>query len=64
MPLSEDVNLAALAKDLENYSGADIEALCREASLSALRLDLDTLQVVIFKFQIKKEEELLIIYFE
>ena len=49
MPLSEDVNLAALAKDLENYSGADIEALCREASLSALRLDLDTLQVVIQK---------------
>ncbi|MHA2073912.1 MAG: AAA family ATPase, partial [Candidatus Hodarchaeales archaeon] len=42
MKLSEDVNLAQLAKELEGYVGADIEAMCREAVMIALREDLDT----------------------
>ena len=37
MPLSEDVDLKKLAKDTENYVGADLEALCREAGMMALR---------------------------
>jgi len=37
MPLGKDVNLADLAEITENYSGADIEALCREAAMIAIR---------------------------
>lgn len=37
MPLSKDVNLNELAKATDNYSGADIEALCREAAMIAVR---------------------------
>ncbi len=37
MPLAEDVDLAKLAAMTEGYSGADLEALCREAGLAALR---------------------------
>jgi transitional endoplasmic reticulum ATPase len=37
MPLSEDVDLEALANAAKGYSGADIEALCREAAMMALR---------------------------
>ena len=37
VPLAEDVNLRELAKRTEGYSGADIEALVREAALIAMR---------------------------
>lgn len=37
MPLDKDVNLEDLADFCENYSGADIEALCREAAMIAIR---------------------------
>ena len=37
MPLASDVNLEVLANKTEGYSGADIEAVCREAALAALR---------------------------
>ncbi|WP_297486976.1 CDC48 family AAA ATPase [Thermococcus sp.] len=37
VPLAEDVNLEELAKRTEGYSGADIEALVREAALIAMR---------------------------
>ena len=37
MPLAKDVNLKELAKLCESYSGADIEALCREAAMIAIR---------------------------
>ncbi len=40
MPLGEDVNLESLAQTTKGYSGADIQALCREAALSALRKDI------------------------
>src|SRR5207247_11472183 len=36
MPL-EGVDLEELAVDLDGYSGADIEGLCREAAMIALR---------------------------
>ncbi|ADV64559.1 CDC48 family AAA ATPase [Desulfurococcus mucosus] len=37
MPLGEDVNLEELARKTEGYTGADIAAVCREASMIALR---------------------------
>jgi transitional endoplasmic reticulum ATPase len=39
MPLDKSVNLKKLAEICENYSGADIEALCREAAMIAIRKD-------------------------
>ncbi|MGQ9478880.1 MAG: CDC48 family AAA ATPase [Thermoproteota archaeon] len=40
MPL-QDVSLEEITKRTEGYSGADLEALCREAGLNALRRDSD-----------------------
>jgi transitional endoplasmic reticulum ATPase len=39
MPLDKDVDLPILADTTENYSGADIESLCREAAMLAIRED-------------------------
>ncbi|WP_435347589.1 CDC48 family AAA ATPase [Haloarchaeobius sp. HRN-SO-5] len=36
-PLADDVDLESLARRTEGYVGADIEAVCREASLAATR---------------------------
>ena len=41
MPLAKDVNLEELADITEGYSGADIEALCKEAGMLALRENID-----------------------
>ena len=40
MPLDDDVNLEEIARSLEGFVGSDIEALCREAGLIALREDM------------------------
>ncbi|MEE8402445.1 MAG: CDC48 family AAA ATPase [Candidatus Hydrothermarchaeaceae archaeon] len=37
MPLGKDVNLDAIIKETSGYVGADIEALCREAAMIAIR---------------------------
>lgn len=37
MPLAADVNLEAIAKASEGLSGADLEAVCREAGFGAIR---------------------------
>jgi len=44
MPL-KDVDLDGLAKRAEGFSGADLEALCREAGMNALREDIKTKEV-------------------
>jgi transitional endoplasmic reticulum ATPase len=36
-PLADDVDIEQLAKETEGYVGADIEAICREAAMLALR---------------------------
>ncbi|RLF18717.1 MAG: AAA family ATPase, partial [Thermoprotei archaeon] len=45
MPLAEDVNLEELARMTEGYAGSDIESLCREAALMALREDINAAKV-------------------
>jgi transitional endoplasmic reticulum ATPase len=42
MPLSEDVDIDRLAKETEFYVGADLDAICREAGMLALRENLDS----------------------
>jgi len=51
MPLTKDVDVAHLATVTKNYSGADIEALCREAAMYALRIDVKAKEVTMTDFQ-------------
>ncbi len=45
VPLADDVNLKDLAKKTDGFSGADIEALVREAVMTALRENKDAKEV-------------------
>ena len=45
VPLSADVDLGALAADLDGYSAADCVALLREAALTAMRRSIDAADV-------------------
>ncbi len=45
MPLAEDVDLQQLARMTEGYSGSDIEAVCREAGMLALRENISAERV-------------------
>jgi transitional endoplasmic reticulum ATPase len=51
MPLAKDVNLGQLAVLTKNYSGADIEALCRESAMHTLRKDLKATEVTMKDFE-------------
>ncbi len=51
MPLAKDVNLENLAEKTEYYAGADIEAVCKEAAILALREDLKAKQVTMNHFE-------------
>ncbi|MBI5355088.1 MAG: ATPase, partial [Candidatus Aenigmarchaeota archaeon] len=46
----KDVNIDMLADKTEGYSGADIEAICTEAGLNALREDMETKEVTAKNF--------------
>jgi SpoVK/Ycf46/Vps4 family AAA+-type ATPase/intein/homing endonuclease len=50
MPL-KGVSLDKLAKETEGYSGADIEALCREAAMFALREDMKAKEITMKNFE-------------
>ncbi len=56
MPLDKDVVLSDLAKKTKGYAGADIESVCREAAMLALREDLSakTISLKHFDEAIKK----------
>ncbi len=45
VPLADDVDLDALAGELDGYSAADCVALLREAALTAMRRSIDTADV-------------------
>jgi len=45
MPIAKDVDVSELAEMSDGYAGADIEALCREAAMVALREDRDAKEV-------------------
>ncbi len=51
MPLEKDVNLKRFAKLTEGYSGADIEAICREAGMEALRKNKKAKKVGLVEFK-------------
>jgi transitional endoplasmic reticulum ATPase len=51
MPLSKDVDVNQLAVAAKYYSGADIESLCREAAMHALRRDVKAAEVTMKDFQ-------------
>ena len=45
MPLAKNVNLGEIAKKTDGYTGADLEAVAREAGMLALREDMKAEQV-------------------
>ncbi len=51
MPLAQDVDLDQIASQAAGYSGADLEAVCREAGLFSLRRDIETKSVTIEDFR-------------
>ena len=51
MPLSKDVNLEEIARITENYTGADLEALCKEAGMLAIRENPTPFQVSMKHFE-------------
>jgi transitional endoplasmic reticulum ATPase len=50
MPL-KDVDVKKLADKLEGYVGADIEAICREAAILALRKDIEAKEINMKHFE-------------
>lgn len=51
MPLADDVRLEEIAKQSQGYSGADLQALVREAGLHALQISGDSTVVRLADFQ-------------
>jgi transitional endoplasmic reticulum ATPase len=51
MPLAKDVDIKQLASITKSYSGADLDGLCREAALLALRRDIKAKEVAFSDFQ-------------
>ncbi|MDD1775907.1 MAG: AAA family ATPase, partial [Candidatus Methanomethylicus sp.] len=50
MPLAKDVDLEKLTVETEGYAGSDLEAICRESGLIALREDPDANEVLMKHF--------------
>jgi len=51
MPLNGSVDLGALAKRMAGYSGADIDSVCREAAINALRRNTEAEEVTLGDFE-------------
>ncbi|MDI6806435.1 MAG: AAA family ATPase, partial [Candidatus Aenigmarchaeota archaeon] len=50
-PLAKNVDLKELVKATEGFSGADIEAVCREAAMNAMREDIKAKEVKMKHFK-------------
>jgi transitional endoplasmic reticulum ATPase len=50
MPLGKDISIKALAKETDGYSGADLEAVVREAGMNAMRDDMNSKTVKLKHF--------------
>ncbi len=46
MPLAENVSLKEIAQNTVGYSGADLENVCREAGMQAIREKMDSLEKI------------------
>jgi transitional endoplasmic reticulum ATPase len=46
MPLAENVSLKSIAQNTVGYSGADLENVCREAGMEAIREKMDSLEKI------------------
>ena len=68
MPKGEDVNLEELAELTEGYVGSDLDSLCREAAMLALREERENVEMNHFKESLKKVrpsvEESMVSYYE
>ncbi len=68
IPNSQDVSLEELAELTEGYVGSDLESLCREAAMLAMREDLDRVDMNHYLEALKKVrpsvEENMISYYE
>ena len=51
MPLEKDVNLEELVRKTMGYSGADLQAICREAGMIALRHDIEAKGISLKDFE-------------
>jgi len=51
MPLAKDTDISELVLKMEGYSGADIESICREAAMLALRENIKAKQVNLGHFE-------------
>ena len=54
MALDQSVDIEALAERTEGFSGADLEALCREAGLNAIRNDREVVTMEDFEESLRK----------
>ena len=57
MPLDDEVSLKKLAQMTEGYSGADLENVCREAGMQAIREEMENLEKIMnkhFEFALTK----------
>jgi transitional endoplasmic reticulum ATPase len=54
MPLAKDVNLEELAKETEDYTGAEIENVVREAGMEAIRASRPTVTKQDFAFALQE----------
>ena len=68
MPKGEDVNLEELAELTEGYVGSDLDSLCREAAMLALREEMEKVEMNHFRESLKKVrpsvEENMVSYYE
>ncbi|MEM4554541.1 MAG: CDC48 family AAA ATPase [Candidatus Anstonellaceae archaeon] len=51
MPLAKNISLEEIAKKTDGYTGADIENLCREAGMTAIRRNIDAKEVTTEDFE-------------